>query len=465
MNAAIHAGRAGVLTAALVALGLLLAAAPARAIDIQRVESPGGIAAWLVEDHTVPVVSMAFAFRGGTALDPEGREGLANLVSVLLDEGAGDIRSVAFQQRLSDLAIDLSFDAGVDAFYGSLKTVTPNADEAFDLLRLALTEPRFDADAVARMRAAVLAQIRSRVADPGWMTRRAWFDAAFPDHPYGRPSRGTAASLTAITIDDLRGFVDRRLARDNLVVAVTGDITPDRLGMVLDEVFGGLPAAAAPAALADTTPAAQGAEILVERAGPQSVLLVTQPGIDRLDPDYYAAHVLNHIIGGSGFTSRLNRVLREERGLTYGMYSSLADFDHASVMLAGGATSNANVEEAIAAIRDIWRDVAENGVTAAELEDARTFLTGSYPLRFTSTDRIASVLRSVQLDRLGIDYVNRRNALIEAVTLDDVNRVAAELLAPDALTVIVAGAPAGFRPELRTTAAALAERELAGGDG
>ena len=439
----------------------LVSASPARAVDVQRVVSPMGIEAWLVENHAVPVIAIEFAFRGGVELDPVGKEGLANLASILLDEGAGDLDSATFQTRLSNAAIDMGFDASVDGFYGSLKTVTDNADEAFDLLRLALTEPRFDADAVERMRAAVQADIRRRVADPGWMGRRTYYDLAFGDHPYARPSRGTAQTLSGLTVEDLRGYVGERFNRANLLVGVSGDVTAAELGPILDRLFGALPAGTASPRPDDVGPLAGGERILVKRDGPQSVMLLAQPGMARSDPDFYTAYVVNHILGGGGFTSRLTDEVRERRGLTYGIGSYLVNFDHTDLLMASSSLSNANVAQALELIRQEWRRMAQTGVTAEELEDAKTFLTGSFPLRFTSTDRIASILLGMQIEDLGIDFLDRRNEEVEAVTLANANRVAGELFDVDALTVVVVGAPeGGFQPDREIDGADLAAREL-----
>ncbi|MGP1396490.1 MAG: M16 family metallopeptidase [Inquilinaceae bacterium] len=447
---------------AVAAVAFVLLMAPAGAVEVQRVVSPLGIEAWLVESPTVPVISMEFAFRGGSAQDPAGKEGRANLVSVLLDEGAGDLDSQAFQQSLTDAAISLRFTGGVDAFYGSLSTVVAKADTAFDLLHLALTEPRFDDEAVERMRAAVLSDIRRRVGDPEWMARRAYFDAAFPNHPYGRPSRGTVDTLQALEVADLREFVETRFTRDSLVVGVAGDISAERLAVVLDAVFGALPPASGAAAeVPAMAPLASGSAILVERDGPQSIMLTAQPGIDRADPDYYAASVVNHILGGGGFESRLTQEIREKRGLTYGIRSGFLDFEHANLLVVNSDMSNANVAEALSILKREWRAMAQHGPTEEELDDAKTFMTGSFPLQFTSSDRIAGMLVTMQLDSLGIDYIDRRNALIEAVTLDQARRVAAALLDADALTTVVVGAPGeGFAADTVIEAGALAAREL-----
>jgi zinc protease len=413
----------------------------ARAIDIQQVVSPGGIEAWLVQDSKIPIVAIKFAFVGGIETDPVGKEGLANLASSLLDEGAGPYDSEEFQRRLADNSIGLNFDAGVDAFFGSVKTLTETGDEAWELTRLALTAPRFEAEAVERMRNAVLTRIRRDLGDPDWIARRTFYDTAYPGHPYGRRARGTPETVAGLTADDLRDFVKNRFARDNLLVAASGDITPERLGSVLDRIFGGLPEKAVIPTVADTQPKGGGETVVVPRPQPQSVVLTGQPGLKRNDPDWFAAYIMNYVLGGGSFNSRLMDEIRVKRGLSYGVYSYLLPFDHSALVMAGGSTANPNAGPMIDLMKAEWRRMAEQGITQEELEDAKTFLTGSFPLQFTSTDAIADVALQVRRDNLGIDYLSRRDALINAVTLDDVKRVAGRLLAPEKLLTVVVGQP------------------------
>lgn len=435
-------GRRLVGAAAFLLVGVF-ALVPARAIEIQRVVSPGGVEAWLVEDHTNPIIAVRFAFDGGAALDPDGREGLAEMVSSLLDEGAGDLDSQAFQRRLEDLAVRLRFDAGRDTFGGHLKTLTKNRDAAFDLLRLALTAPRFDDEPVARIRNQILAGLRRELENPSTIASRTLLRALFPDHPYGRPVGGTPESIAAITTGGLKRFVEKRLARANVAIGVVGDITPKVLAGLLDSTFGGLPERAAPGRVAETKPALSNELIVVTKPVPQSAIVFGQEGIKRDDPDFYAAYVMNYVLGGGGFTSRLYGEVREKRGLAYSVYSSLYPLDHAALILGGAGTANARVAETLSVVREEWRRLAAGGLTEKELADAKTYLTGSFPLRFTSSGRIASMLVGMQRDNLGIDYLERRNSYIEAVSLDDVNRVARRILHADRLIVVVVGEPDG----------------------
>ncbi len=431
----------------LLALALLLVAAPpARAVEVQEVRSPNGIVAWLVEDHSLPIVTLELAFRGGAALDPVGKEGLAELVSSTIDEGAGALDSQAFQRRLEDLSITLRFDAFADTFRGSLRTLSRNRDEAFDLLRLALSEPRFDPPAVERIRAQIQNILARQANDPDRIAGRTFWSSLFPEHAYGRPRQGTAESVAAIEIADMRAYVADRFGRDQLVVGVVGDVTPEELGPFLDLAFGDLPARAKPFDIDEVVPAAAGELIVVEQDVPQSSILFGQAGLKRDDPDYYAAFVLNQILGGGSFTSRLYNEVREKRGLAYSVGSFLSPFDHTAVWMGSAGTDNAAVGESIETIRREWARVREDTLTEAELDDTITNLTGAFALRFTNSRSIARMLVGMRLEDLGIDYIDRRNGLIEAVTLDDIERVADTVLDPSALTIVVVGKPEGIEP-------------------
>ena len=425
-------------------LAILLVAQPAAATEVQRVVSPGGIEAWLVEEHGIPILSLKAAFRGGAVLDAAGREGTANMTSGLLDEGAGEYDSQAFQTRLQDLSVRLGFDAGLDSFTVSLKTLSENTDAAFDMLRLAMTEPRFDDEPVERIRGQIQVNLARQAEDPDRIVGRAWFETAFPGHPYGRPVEGTPETVAAITADDLRAFVAGQLARDRLYIGVVGDITPARLGPLLDTAFGALPAAGAALDTARAEPAASGRVMVVERDIPQSIAIFGHAGIDRDDPDYYAAYVMNHILGSGGFTARLTHEVREKRGLAYGVYTYFSPMDHAALYLGRVATENGSVAESLDIIRAELARMRDDGVTPEELDDAKTYLTGSFPLRLDSNGKIANLLVGIQLEDLGIDYIDKRNGYIEAVTLEHANRMARELLKPEALQIVVVGKPEGL---------------------
>ena len=431
---------------ALAAAVFVLYPAPAKATQIERVVSPGGIEAWLVEDHLNPIISLHLAFRGGSALDPDGKEGLANMVSTLLDEGAGDLDSKAFQQTLEDKSITLRFSAARDSFGARVQVLTEYRDLAFDLLRQAMTKPRFDAEPVSRLRAQLLANLRHESEDADAIAGKTLMKTLYPDHPYGRPTGGTLESVAAIQVADMRAFVKERLALDTLSIGVVGDITAKELAPLLDKTFGTLPAKAAPWKVAEVAPKVAGRTIVIEKPLKQSNILFADRGLMRKDPDFYTAYVMNHILGGGGFTSRLYTEVREKRGLAYSVYTYLHPMDRSAIYAGGAGTANARVAETLKVVRDEWAKLAKDGVTEAELTAAKQYLTGSFPLRFTATERIAAMLVGMQTEDLGIDYLDKRNSYIEAVTLDDIRRVARKLLHPDDLTIVVVGEPKDVKP-------------------
>ena len=414
---------------------------PAASVDIQRVVSGKGVSAWFVHDRSVPLIALSFAFRSaGWSSDPDGREGLADMASALLDEGAGDMDSRSFQRALEETAARLSFDADTDDFSGRIQTLVSERDRAFRLLRLALTAPRFDSGPVDRIRGQIVAALRVAAEDPRKIGGRLWRRTVFPDHVYGRPGSGTEKSVSAIAPEDLESYVRNSFGRDRLVVGVVGDISAAEAKERLDEVFGDLPASAPSPEIPRIVPAA-GKTLIVRKQVPQSAMVFGHAGIARDDPDWYAALLVTEILGGGGLNSRLNEAVRNKRGLAYSVYAYLNPLDRAALVAGGVATRNARAGEALETVRAEWRRIAGDGVTEEELRDVKTYLNGSFPLRFDSGRRIADMLVGIQLARLGIDYVDRRRHLIDSVTLEQANRVARRIFRAEDLTVVVVGDP------------------------
>lgn len=412
-------------------------------VKIQDVTSPKGIKAWLVEEHSIPFTALELRFRGGTSLDAPGKRGAINLMTGLIEEGAGDLDARAYARKLESLAASFGYDVGDDTLSISARFLTENRDEVIDLLRTTLLEPRFDQDAVDRVRAQVISGLKSDAKDPNAIAGESARAMIYGDHPYATSGKGTIESVSALTREDIIDAHAGVLVRDQLYVGAVGDITAEELGALLDELLADLPETGrAIPGKADLN--LTGGVTVVDFDTPQSQVLFSQGGIDRDDDDFFVAYVMNHILGGGSFESRLMEEVRVKRGLTYGVYSYLLPKDLASLYMGSVASGNDRVAEAIKVIQAEWAKLASEGVTAEELKDAQTYLTGAYPLRFDGNGQIAGIMVGMQMQDLPIDYIATRNDKVNAVTLDDIKRVAGELLTPDQLHFTVVGKPVGL---------------------
>ncbi|KFE34044.1 M16 family metallopeptidase [Thioclava atlantica] len=427
----------------LATLFALVLALPARAIEIQEVTSPGGIKAWLVENHDIPFTALDIAFKGGASLDAPGKRGAINLMTATLEEGAGSMTSQQFAEGQEALGAQFSFDVGDDSLDVSAQMLSDNRDKAVDLLRQALIHPRFDQSAIDRVRAQVLSIIASDKTDPNSIAAETFRKIAYGDHPYGSSLNGTAESVKGLTQEDLFAAKDRVMSRDHMVVSAVGDITPEELGPMLDKLLGDLPAKGAPMP-APVTPKLSGGVTTVDLDSPQSVVIFGQKGIAMSDPDFFPAFVLNQILGAGGFSSRLMDEVREKRGLTYGIASYLVDKDLAKTWQGSFASANEKVAQAISVVKEQWQKAATGQVTDKELQDAKTYLTGAYPLRFDGNGRIAGILTGMQLNGMPRSYIDTRNDKVNAVTKADIERVAKRILDPKDLTFVVVGRPVGL---------------------
>ncbi|MBJ6372825.1 M16 family metallopeptidase [Sedimentitalea arenosa] len=426
------------------ALVALLLAFPAWAeVKVESLTTPAGIDVWLVEDHSIPFTALEIRFRGGTSLDAPGKRGAVHLMTALLEEGAGELDARAHARALESLAASFGYSASADDISISARFLTENREEALALLRETIHAPRFDEDAIERVRAQVIASLMSDAKDPDAIARLSFNRLAYGDHPYGSDGEGTPESVSALTRDDLLNAHAGAFARDRLYVAAVGDVTAEDLARIVDDLLADLPETGRPIP-GPAEVSLSGGTTVVPFATPQSVAVFGQKGIDRHDPDFFAAYVLNQVLGGGSFESRLMDEVREKRGLTYGVYSYLAPRDLAAVYLGSVASANDRIAEAIEVIREEWSKAATEGVTLKEVEAAKTYLTGAYPLRFDGNGQIARILAGMQMEGLPTDYIATRNDQVQAVTIEDVNRVAAELLDPEGLRFVVVGEPVGL---------------------
>jgi zinc protease len=420
------------------ATSLLAASAPASAAaKIQRLVSPGGIEAWFVQDATVPLVAMEYAFSGGSTQDPAGKPGVGSFAGNMLDEGAGDLDSNAFHERLERRAITMNFSVTRDYFRGSMRMLKEDSGEAFDLLRMALTSPRFDAEPLERVRSQMVSNARRETSNPVAIAGHRFWEQAYGTHPYAWRPNGTLESLSAIQAADLKDYTRRVLAKDTLKVAVVGDIDAETLGKLLDTTFGALPAKASltPVPAVDAAKPPQHAFAMLDV--PQTSINFGGPGIARNDPDFMAAYIVNHILGGGSLSSRLYKEVREKRGLAYSVSQSLIWMPKSSIFAGTTATRADKATETLDTITSEIARMGSEGPTQQELDEAKSYLKGSQMLALDTSSKIASALVQYQLDNLGIDYIEKRNAIVDAVTLEDAKRVAKRIWGQGLLSVSV----------------------------
>ncbi len=431
---------------AAIIFAVLVTAIPARAaVEIQEITTPGGFDAWLVEEPSIPFAAVEIRFRGGKSLDVEGKRGAVNLMTGLLEEGSGDMDALAFAEARESLATSISFSATTDTISISFRFLTENRDASVALLKAALSDPTFDDTSIERVRAQVLASIRSDSTDPSAIAGRAFNEMAWGDHPYAKPGDGTIESVTALTRDDIVAAHAATIAKDRAFIGAVGDISAEELSALIDTVLGDLPETGAPLPTEAKVTLEPGVTV-VPFETPQAVAIFGHEGIDFEDPDFFPAFVVNQIMGGSGFQSRLNREVRVKRGLTYGIGSYLSSRDYGSLILGQVSTVNARMHETVDIIKEEWASIAERGITEEELTEAQTFLTGAYPLRFDGNAQIARILVGMQLDNRPVNYIATRNDKVMAVTLEEANRVAQRIYRPEDLQIVIVGQPEGIEP-------------------
>lgn len=427
----------------LVCVLVALTGAPiaARALTVEEIVSAKGIKAWLVEEHSVPLIAIRFAFAGGAAQDQPGKEGQAGMVADLLLEGAGDLTADVLKEKLSRLGVRLSTSSSRDAIYGGLETLTARFGPSADLLRLMLSVPRFDADAIERVRSQHLTDLAIAANEPSKIGVNRWYAEAFKGHPYGRPVDGTPESVKGLVRDDLKAQHARLFARDVLKVVIVGDIGKQAAAAAIDAIFGDLPEKAQLARVERIEPKSLPNPVVVDKDQPLATATFGITSLPNNHPDFPALQVLNHVIGSGDFDSRLTEEIRVKRGLAYSIQTGLLYDSITSLLLGGFATKNESMGVALAAVRDVLSATARNGPTPAQFENAKQYLVGSLLLDFDTNAKVAGSLLGVWMTGEGPDYLTTRNQKISAVTLKDVKRVAEQVLRTDQLTVTIVGKP------------------------
>lgn len=410
---------------------------------VQEIKTPGGLTIWLMEEHALPIITTQVSFTGsGTAYDPREKDGRTNMVAALLLEGAGARDAKTFNEALEEEAIRLNVGVDEDLVQAMLQTITTHKEQAFSMLADALIRPRFDADAVIRVRAKMQALLVEQRESPSYKLMRGWQEAVYGNHPYARVGLGTEQSLNALSEKDFRDYVKRYLTKENMIISVVGDISPAEITALLDKQFAGLPARYAPdSEVPDIAFPAQASEAVIVHEMPQSIVNFGLPGLKRSDPDYIPAFVMNQILGGSGLGSRLADAIRVKRALTYGIHTQMEPKAHSAAWRGVFSTRNGEVKNAVELLKSTLATFVSKGVTKEELADAKSYLTGSFILGLSSNEDVASFLNMMQVHKLGSDYLEKRNSLIEQVSAADIKRVSERLIDPARLRMVIVGKP------------------------
>ncbi len=436
-----------VVAAALTCAAAVTSLSQAHAMKLQEITTKSGIKAWLVEEHAVPLIAMRFAFAGGSSQDPDGKEGVANFLTGMMDEGAGDLDAQMFQRRVEEIAMRMSFSDDKDHLYGSFETLTENRKAAVELMKLVINKPRFDVEPTDRVRDQLTASLAYAARDPNKVASEYWYKSAFAGHPYGRSSTGTVETLKAIKSADIEAYRKSVFARDTLRVVLVGDINTVDAVALIDDLFGTLPDKATLRPVPATELKVKSKLAIVEMPIPQAVAIFGGVGVARKDKDFMPAFVLNHILGGGGFASRLMEEVREKRGLAYGVGTYIQPYQSISIFMGSVATKNEEMGQSLDVIKEQMKSLIDKGPTQVELDNAKSFLVGSFPLRFDTNSKIANQLLYFLMEDFDIDYIDKRNGEVNAVTLDDVRRVAKRFLVADDLFVTVVGQPKGLQPK------------------
>ncbi len=409
-------------------------------VKVQQIEADG-MKAYLLEEHSNPIVAVSFMFdNAGSAYEPKNKQGLTALLSEMLLNGAGEYEALQFKDVGEEYGIRLGFDASDDVFEGYLQMPKDNLNVGVKLFTAALYKPHFTLDYIAIVKKQLQTAIRNHQERPEGVLGDKFSELIFAGHPYARPAIGKPETVAGLNRGDLLNFMRTHFTQGNLIIGIAGDINAAEAERLIHDLFGRLPRQFAENTLAEYKINSSGATHNVERAAPQAIAAFVTQGTHRNSADFYPLYVANYIFGGSGLSSRISKVIREENGLTYGIYTYLSN-KKSAVMLAGGyASTPENFAKAKDLLLEQWRQMAQKGVSKEELQQAKDALIAAHNLRFASTGGIADMLMSMQKYNLGADFLEKRNDYIRNLTLDEVNAAAAKYYAaiPD---FVIIGAP------------------------
>ena len=410
------------------------------AIDFKSLKTDSGIKFWLVEDKSLPLISLSFLFKGGSSLDPGGKEGVTNLMTSLLDEGSDNFSASEFKLAMRENGVKISYSASKEKINGTFQVVKSQIQEGFWLLHESLNKPLFQLDKINEVKSQIEASIKIDQSNISTIASDKFNDFFFINNKLGKTVKGNLDSLSKIKRLDILKSFEKSITKNNLVIGIAGDINSELAKKYIDYVFGNLPINNSIKPISTLPDLRNGVEIF-EIDTPQTTVVFGQRGLSRNNKDYFSARIANYILGGGGFQSRLYKEIRERNGLVYSIYSYLLPFERTGIIIGGFQTRNENVKNTIQKVRDEWINIRVNGISKKELANAKTYFKGSFSRNLTSTVSIANLLMIVQYYDLGEDYFANRDLIIDNVKLNHVNKLVKNLFDNDKLFFMVVGKP------------------------
>ena len=408
-------------------------------LEPNEIKTDKGIKFWFVEDNSIPIISVNFSFSGGAFFDEDGKEGTSSFIASLLDEGAGNLSSIQFQNTMDEIGMKLSFASSRDSFQGSFQIISENKEQGFKLLKSVLTNPLLDDKDIEKIRNQILSGLKLKEIDVNNLASKEFHQVFFSSHSFGRNVEGTVSSINNISKNDLRNYIKKFLSISNLVIGVSGNVKSNEINNLIDDAFGHFVLKNQNLPVIPTKNNFPSGIQIEKKSFSQAAVLFGHKGLKRNDKNFFAARIVNYVLGGGGFQSRMYKNVREKRGLVYSIYSYLVPYKNNDILLGGFQTKNETVYEAISLVKDEWEKISSVGITQKEFEEAKTYYKGSFSRNLTSTSSISSLLKVVQEYGLPKSYFKNRNKIIDSLTLKEVNIVAKNLFKKEDLFFTIVG--------------------------
>ncbi len=410
------------------------------ALEYKKLQTSKGIKFWFVQDKSIPIVSVSFSFGGGSSLDSKEKNGISNLMTSMMDEGTTNLTSNELKNLMKENGMKLNFSSQRDRINGNFQTISSQILKSFELFSEVLNHPKFDEKDINKIKRQIISSIKIDESDISTLASNKFNQFFFDQHNFSENTKGSIKSLNNINREDLIKFHKKVFQKQNLIIGVAGNVNEKNIKEFIDLVFGDLNNYDEILKIKKFETLAKGERIHKIKT-PQTSVLFGHPGLARNNENFFALRIANYILGGGGFQSRLYKNIREKKGLVYSVYSYLLSFESDGVIVGGFQTRNKSVYETVESVKNEWKKIQKKGITKTELENAKAYYNGSFTRNFTSTLSIARLLQIVQYYKLGDNYFQEREKIINSLSLEKVNQVVSNLFDGKKLFFMIVGEP------------------------